>query len=222
MKFKVNEIFTSLQGEGTRAGRICCFIRLTGCPLRCIYCDTEYAFYEGQMKELDEILNEVVKQIGTPKTEINAPFVELTGGEPLAHPHAAELLRQLLDIHYEVAIETAGSHDLSVVPTEVIKIVDRKTPGSGEVDQWLETNLNYLVPGRDELKFVLVNESDYDWARAWCLDRKILDRQIILFSPAWGSLDPQWLAEKIIQDKLPVRFQTQLHKVIWGSDRTGV
>jgi 7-carboxy-7-deazaguanine synthase len=127
-----------------------------------------------------------------------------------------------LDIHYEVAIETAGSHDLSVVPREVIKIVDRKTPGSGEVDQWLETNLNYLVPGRDELKFVLVNESDYDWAKAWCLDRKILDRQIILFSPAWGSLDPQWLAEKIIQDKLPVRFQTQLHKVIWGSDRTGV
>ena len=121
-----------------------------------------------------------------------------------------------------MALETAGSHDLSVVPTEVIKIVDRKTPGSGEVDQWLETNLNYLVPGRDELKFVLVNESDYDWAKAWCLDRKILDRQIILFSPAWGSLDPQWLAEKIIQDKLPVRFQTQLHKVIWGSDRTGV
>ncbi|MFM8233747.1 MAG: radical SAM protein [Holophagaceae bacterium] len=222
MKFKVNEIFTSLQGEGTRAGRMCCFIRLTGCPLRCTYCDTEYAFYNGVMKELDEIINIVVEQIGTSKNDINAPFVELTGGEPLANPHTPELLRELLLLNYEVAIETAGSHDLSVIPSEVIKIVDRKTPGSGEVDRWLETNLNYLLAGRDELKFVLVDKADYEWAKAWCLERKILGHQIILFSPAWGSLDSQWLADKIIQDRLPVRFQTQLHKIIWGSNRTGV
>ncbi len=222
MKFKVNEIFTSIQGEGTRAGRVCCFIRLTGCPLRCVYCDTEYAFYNGQMKDLKEILDEVIKQVGTPRPEINAPFVELTGGEPLAHPHAPDLLRHLLTLQYEVAIETAGSHDLSSVPSEIIKIVDRKTPGSGEVDQWLETNLKYLVPGQDELKFVLVNESDYEWSKKWCLKRSIFDQHTVLFSPAWGSLNPQWLAEKIIQDQLPVRFQTQLHKVIWGADRTGV
>jgi len=222
MKFKINEIFTSLQGEGTRAGRMCCFIRLTGCPLRCVYCDTEYAFYEGQMKELDEISGEVIKQIGTPGSQINAPFVELTGGEPLAHPHTRDLLSHFLGLNYEVAIETAGSHDLSLVPSQVIKIVDRKTPGSGEVNQWLETNLMYLVLGQDELKFVLVNESDYDWSKQWCLERKILDHHTVLFSPAWGSLNPQWLAEKIIKDRLPVRYQTQLHKVIWGADRTGV
>jgi 7-carboxy-7-deazaguanine synthase len=151
MKFKVNEVFHSIQGEGARIGRPCLFIRLTGCPLRCTYCDTEYAFFAGGMRELDDLLLEVRRRLGPPRNGPNAPFVELTGGEPLAHPQAPELLRTLLGLGYEVALETAGSHDLAPVPRDVIKIVDRKTPGSGEVDRWLEANLDHMVPGQDEL-----------------------------------------------------------------------
>jgi 7-carboxy-7-deazaguanine synthase len=222
MKFKVNEVFHSIQGEGARIGRACLFIRLTGCPLRCSYCDTDYAFYDGTIRELDDLLAEVRQQLGPPQTGPCAPFVELTGGEPLAHPHAPELLRSLLGLGYEVALETAGSHDLALVPCEVIKIVDRKTPGSGEAHRWLESNLAYLVPGQDELKFVLCDEADYVWAKAWCAERAVWDRVEVLFSPVWGSLDPAWLAEQVVRDGLPVRVQVQLHKVIWGPARKGV
>jgi 7-carboxy-7-deazaguanine synthase len=222
MRFKVNEIFYSLQGEGTFAGRPCLFIRLTGCPLRCTYCDTEYAFYEGEMREQEDLLEEVRRWLGPPRQGPNAPFIELTGGEPLAIPHAPQLLRALLGLGFQVALETAGSHDLAPVPREIIKIVDRKTPGSGEGDRWLETNLQYLVPGQDELKFVLTNEADYEWAKGWCAERTIWDQVTVLFSPAHGTLEPAWLAERILADRLPVRFQMQLHKVIWGPGRTGV
>lgn len=222
MRFKVNEIFYSIQGEGTRAGRPCLFIRLTGCPLRCNYCDTEYAFYEGEMKEQEELLELVRHRLGPPRTGPNAPFIELTGGEPLAIPHAPQLLRALLTLGFEVAIETAGSHDLAPVPPEVVKIVDRKTPGSGEVDSWLESNLSYLVPHQDELKFVLTDAADYEWAKAWCAERHIWDRVTVLFSPVHDRLDPAWLAEKILEDKLPVRFQVQLHKMVWGPTKKGV
>jgi len=222
MRFKVNEIFFSLQGEGSRAGRPCLFIRLTGCPLRCSYCDTAYAFFEGEKRELVDILTEVQQRLGPPGTGPNSPFVELTGGEPLAHAEAPALLKALLDLGYEVALETAGSHDISRVPREVVKIVDRKTPGSGEVERWLESNLEHLVPGQDELKFVLSDEADYQWSKAWCEERHLFDRFDILFSPVWGKLDIRWLAERIIADQLPVRYQLQLHKLVWDPSQRGV
>jgi 7-carboxy-7-deazaguanine synthase len=222
VRFKVNEVFYSIQGEGTRAGRPCFFIRLTGCPLRCNYCDTEYAFYEGEMKEQEDLLDQVRQALGPARKGPNAPFIELTGGEPLAIPHAPQLLRALLGLGFEVAIETAGSHDLAPVPPEIIKIVDRKTPGSGEVDRWLEANLQHLVPQQDELKFVLSSEADYEWAKAWCRERSIWDQVTVLFSPITGRLDSAWLADRILEDRLPVRFQLQLHKLIWGAERTGV
>ena len=222
MRFKVNEIFLSIQGEGSRAGRPCLFIRLTGCPLRCVYCDTTYAFNEGTMMELEDILARTRALLGPPVAGPNAPFVELTGGEPLAHPEAPALLAALGALGYEVALETAGSHDLAPVPAGVVKIVDRKTPGSGEEARWLESNLDFMVSGQDELKFVLCDPADYAWARAWCAERDVLGRLDVLFSPVWGGLDATWLAEQIVRDRLPVRFQLQLHKLLWGPDRRGV
>ena len=222
MRFKVNEIFKSIQGEGSRAGRPCLFIRLTGCPFRCTYCDTTYAFFEGQPRELEAILAEVQARLGPAGQGPNAPFVELTGGEPLAHPGAPALLEALLGLGYEVALETAGGHDLAQVDPRVVKIVDRKTPGSGEANSWLATNLDHMVPGQDELKFVLCSPEDYAWARAWCEETGVLDRFEVLFSPVWGSLDPAWLAEQIVADGLAVRFQMQLHKIVWGADQRGV
>ena len=222
MRFKVNEIFLSIQGEGSRAGRPCLFIRLTGCPLRCVYCDTTYAFNEGNMMELEDILARTRALLGPPVAGPNAPFVELTGGEPLAHPEAPALLAALGALGYEVALETAGSHDLAPVPAGVVKIVDRKTPGSGEEARWLESNLDFMVSGQDELKFVLCDPADYAWARAWCAERDVLGRLDVLFSPVWGGLDATWLAEQIVRDRLPVRFQLQLHKLLWGPDRRGV
>jgi len=221
-RFKVNEIFFSLQGEGSRAGRPCLFIRLTGCPLRCTYCDTAYAFTEGEFMTLDAILADVSMRLGPPRKGPNAPFVELTGGEPLAHPQAPLLLQGLLELGFEVALETAGSHDISVLPAGVVKIVDRKPPGSGEGARWLESNLSHLVPGQDELKFVLSDEADYEWSKAWCAERGLFAHLDILFSPVWGKLDIRWLAEKVIADALPVRYQLQLHKLVWGPEQTGV
>ncbi|MCE1228956.1 MAG: radical SAM protein [Firmicutes bacterium] len=222
MALKVNEIFYSLQGEGTRAGRPCLFIRLTGCPLRCTYCDTAYAFTEGTFMERETLLAETVRRLGPPRPGPNAPFVEVTGGEPLAQGETPRLLQELLDLGYEVALETAGSHDLRPVPPAVVKIVDRKTPGSGEGHRWLESNLEFLIPGQDELKFVLSDEADYHWAKAWCEERGLFQRHDLLFSPVWQRLDPRWLAERMLADGLAARFQLQLHKLIWEPERRGV
>jgi 7-carboxy-7-deazaguanine synthase len=222
VRFKVNEMFFSIQGEGSRAGRPCFFIRLSGCPLRCGYCDTTYAYDEGELWTLEAILDRVRATLGPVRPGPNAPFVELTGGEPLAHAEAPALLRALLDLGFEVALETAGSHDLAAIDPRVVKIVDRKTPGSGEVGRWLDSNLEHLRPGQDELKFVLCGPEDYAWAKAWCHEHGVMDRLDVLFSPVWGQLDPTWLAEQIVHDQLPVRFQLQLHKLIWPPDRRGV
>ena len=222
MRFKVNEIFHSLQGEGSRAGRPCLFVRLSGCPLRCVYCDTTYAYHEGEVQELESILTQVSAALGPVQRGPNAAFVELTGGEPLAHPEAPALLKALLDLGYEVALETAGSHDLSRVDPRVVKIVDRKTPGSGESARWLDANLDYMISGQDELKFVLASVEDYHWAKAWCRQTGVMERLDVLFSPVWGQLDATWLAEEIIKDNLPVRFQLQLHKLLWDPARRGV
>ena len=222
MSLIINEIFTSLQGEGTRAGRLCLFIRTAGCSLRCSYCDTAYAFSEGRPMSGGEVLMEVHRRIGPPGKGPNAPFVEITGGEPLDQSASPALMRALLERGYEVALETSGGQDLSVVPREVVKIADRKTPGSGMSHRWLESNLDHLVEGQDELKFVLCGEDDYAWARTWCLERGILERLDVLFSPVWGRLDPRWLAERIIADALPVRFQLQLHKLVWPPEMRGV
>lgn len=221
-RFKVNEIFYSLQGEGSRTGRPCLFIRLTGCPLRCSYCDTTYAFHEGSFMTLAELLSAVRERLGSPGSGPMAPFVELTGGEPLAHPGAPRLLQALLDQGFEVALETAGSHDLAPVPKAVVKIVDRKTPGSAESHRWLESNLDHLVAGQDELKFVICSPEDYAWARDWCAERQVWERVEVLFSPVWGGVEPTWLAEQILADRLPVRFQLQMHKILWAPDRRGV
>ena len=190
--------------------------------MRCVYCDTEYAFYDGIFRELEDIIQEVKHRLGPVRKGPDAPFVELTGGEPLSIPGAPQLLEAMLELGCEVALETAGSHDLALVPREVIKIVDRKTPGSGEGHRWLDSNLDQMVPGQDELKFVLLDQADYEWAKAWCLDRGVWDRYTVLFSPVHGKLDPVWLAESILADGLPVRFQMQLHKLIWDADRSGV
>ncbi len=218
----VSEIFQSIQGEGSRAGRPCLFIRLAGCPLRCRYCDTRYAFAGGTPWSREALLEETRRRLGPPRKGPNAPFVELTGGEPLDQAGTPALLEGLLGLGYEVALETAGSHDLGPVPPAVVKIVDRKTPGSGEAHRWRETNLELLVPGQDELKFVLLDEADYRWAADWCAERDVWERVEVLFSPVWGSLDPRWLAERIIADGLPVRFQLQLHKLVWGPETKGV
>ena len=222
MSLKVSEIFYSIQGEGSRSGRPCLFVRLTGCPVRCTYCDTAYAFYKGNIMEINEIVDRIVSIIDLPRLGPNAPFVELTGGEPLAQSDAIPLLTALVNLGYEVALETAGSHDISLVPHSVVKIVDRKTPDSGAVQHWLESNLEFIIQGQDELKFVLCSCNDYFWSKHWCETRCVFDRLNIIFSPAWGRLDAAWLAERILQDAVPVRFQLQLHKLVWGPDKCGV
>jgi 7-carboxy-7-deazaguanine synthase len=215
---RVTEIFHSIQGEGTWAGLPCTFVRLTGCPLRCAWCDTEYAFHGGERRTLDSILAEVAS-IGT-------RLVEITGGEPLIHPNAFVLARRLLDAGYTVLVETSGAIDVSPLDPRAHKIMDLKAPGSGEVARNLWSNLDHLTP-RDELKVVLKDRADYEWARDTIRVRGLDERQrrgelrAILFSPVWDSLDFQQLAEWILEDRLPVRFQLQLHKLIWGGQAIG-
>ncbi len=216
---RVTEIFHSIQGESTWAGLPCTFVRLTGCPLRCTWCDTEYSFHGGEKRTLDEILEEVEK-IGT-------PLVEITGGEPLIHRNAFRLAERLLERGYTVLVETSGAVDVSPLDERVHKIMDLKCPGSGEEGRNLWSNLEHLT-GRDEIKFVIKDRTDYEWAREVIrergLDRRVRDGSLraILFSPVWDTLDFQELAEWVLEDRLPVRYQIQLHKVIWGANVPGV
>ena len=210
---KVNEIFHSIQGESTHAGRPCVFVRLTGCNLRCTWCDTEYAFFEGRRMSLDA----VVAAVG----EFGCRLVEITGGEPLLQPGTVPLMRALLDAGYEVLVETGGHVPIDEVPDGVGRIVDVKCPGSGESDRNHWDNLARLRPG-DEVKFVLADAGDYAWA-ADVVRRLELDRRApVLFSPVTGRLAPGDLAGWILRDRLPVRFQIQVHKVLWPDVVRGV
>lgn len=216
---RVTEIFHSVQGESTWAGVPCTFVRLTGCPLRCVWCDTAYAFHGGERMELDAIVRRV--------EEIGTPVVELTGGEPLVHPNAFVLARMLLDRGYTVLVETSGAVDVSPLDARAHRIMDIKCPGSGEVERNLWSNLEHLT-ARDEVKFVIADRADYEWAvdvvRTRGLDERVRSGELraILFSPVWDSVDFRELAEWILEDRLPVRYQIQLHKVIWGANVPGV
>jgi 7-carboxy-7-deazaguanine synthase len=210
----VNEIFHSVQGESTRAGVRCVFVRLTACDLRCSWCDTPYAFHEGRKMSLQEVL-ETVASYG-------CPTVELTGGEPLLQKDVYPLMTALLDAGYTVLIETGGHVSLAQVPDAVIKIVDVKCPGSGEAHRMHWDNLSRLS-AHDEVKFVIRDREDYDYARD-VLTRYELDRRCaaVLFSPVHGVLDPRQLAEWVLADRLPVRVQLQVHKYIWDPQTRGV
>ena len=208
VSLKISEIFFSLQGETSRAGLPTVFVRLTGCPLRCVWCDTEYAFSGGSNMSLPDILADVV--------QYSVRRVCVTGGEPLAQKGCLPLLVALCGAGYEVSLETSGALDISGVDVRVARIVDLKAPGSGEFDKNRWENLA-LLKVSDELKFVLKDRADYEWARDVIRDHRLDARCPLLFSPVQGDLEPKTLAEWILADRLPVRFQVQLHKLLWGN-----
>ncbi len=213
----INEIFYSIQGESTFAGQPCVFVRLTGCDLRCTYCDTEYAFFEGKRWTLDAIVDEVAKH--------PCKLVELTGGEPLLQKRVHLLMARLCDLGYTVLIETSGAHDIAPVDPRVHRIMDLKTPSSGECARNRMSNLP-LLGARDEVKFVIGSEEDYAWAKAQVLagNSGWADQvNAILFSPVFGKFTPLELATRILADALPrVRMQIQMHKLIWEPNQRGV
>ena len=210
LTLKISEIFYSLQGEASRAGLPTVFVRLTGCPLRCVWCDTEHAFSGGQRMSLTRILEEV--------GHYGIRQVCVTGGEPLAQKNCLQLLSALCAAGYEVALETSGALDISAVDSRVSRIVDLKAPGSGEFGKNRWQNLELLTP-RDELKFVLKDRADYEWARDTVIERRLDTLCPLLFSAVQGELEARTLAEWILADRLPVRFQLQLHKLLWGNMR---
>ena len=210
---KINEIFYSIQGEGTKAGLPCIFIRLTYCNLRCSYCDTEYAFYDGNEIGIDDIFTEVEKY--------NCNLVEVTGGEPLVQSESIELMKLLCDKGYEVMLETGGSLPINKVDARVKIILDFKCPTSKMMKKNDYNNINFLKP-IDEIKFVIGNREDYDWSKDLISKYNLSSKCEILFSTVFGSLENLELVEWILEDNLKVRFQTQLHKYIWEPDRKGV
>ena len=212
---RITEIFYSIQGESSYAGRPCVFVRTTGCNLRCVWCDTEYAFYGGRDMSVDEVFEEI-ERLGH-----GCRLVELTGGEPLLQRDIGDLARRLLSAGYAVLCETSGSVTVGEVPAEVLKIMDIKCPGSGEAEANDWRNLELLKPGQDELKFVIAGREDYEWAVRQLRERD-LDRFVVHFSPEFDSMDVRELAEWILADGLPVRVQLQLHKLIWEPAVRGV
>jgi len=208
-RLRISEIFISLQGESTTVGVPTVFVRLTGCPLRCVYCDTEYAFRGGEFMLADDVVAGVARY--------QVQHVTVTGGEPLAQPACLPLLGRLCDAGYRVSLETSGALDISQVDPRVMKVMDLKTPGSGEVEKNRFANLQYLSP-RDQVKFVICDREDYRWACRTLEQHHIAGRCEVLFSPSFGQQDATALAEWIVADRLPVRFQLQLHKILWGDE----
>ena len=207
---RINEIFFSLQGESSRVGLPTVFVRLTGCPLRCGYCDTAYAFHDGKTRLIDDVINEVRQH----KTN----YVCVTGGEPLAQKNCLTLLMKLCDLDYSVSLETSGAINISEVDPRVSRIVDIKTPGSGEVDKNRWENLAHLTR-HDEIKFVITSEADYRWAALLIEEKKLNELAPVLFSPSFNDVRVEHLAAWILRDRLNVRMQIQLHKIIWGEKR---
>jgi 7-carboxy-7-deazaguanine synthase len=207
---RITEIFYSLQGETRTIGLPTVFVRLTGCPLRCSYCDTEYAFYGGEKKNISDIVTEVMSY--------QPRYVTVTGGEPLAQQSCHELLTALCDQGVEVSLETSGAMDISLVDPRVVVVMDLKTPGSGEVEKNRYSNLDLLKP-TDQLKFVICNREDYDWSKAQLDHYQLPARCEMLFSPIHGELQPAQLADWIVEDNLPVRMQIQMHKYLWGEEQ---
>jgi len=210
---RVNEIFHSIQGESGHAGLPCVFVRLTGCNLRCRWCDTEYAFHEGQELSVAEVLAEVDRH--------GCPLVEITGGEPLLQEDAPELMARLLERGHQVLLETGGSLPIESVPDGVVRIVDIKCPASGEVERNRWENVDHLK-ATDELKFVIADRTDYEWAARQIRERDLTRRCAVLFSPVHDELDPGELAGWVLADRLPVRVQVQLHKILWPGVTRGV
>ena len=213
MALKINEIYYSVQGESTHAGRPCIFIRLTYCNLRCSYCDTEYAFYDGKDMEITDIMSEIKRW--------DCNLVEVTGGEPLFQDECIDLLNELVNSNYEVMLETGGSLSISDVPKKVVKIVDFKCPSSGMVKKNLWSIVDDLQT-HDEVKFVIGNREDFDWAKDHITEYSLDKICTLLFSPTFGEIDPQQIVEWILAENLPVRMQLQMHKMIWSPEEKGV
>jgi 7-carboxy-7-deazaguanine synthase len=206
-RLRINEIFHSLQGEADSVGFRTVFVRLTGCPLRCRYCDTEYAFHAGDWRDLDSVLESV--------REFDASHVCVTGGEPLAQPNCLVLLERLCDAGFKVSLETSGAMSIAGVDPRVVRVLDVKTPGSGEAARNRVENFPLLTP-RDQVKFVICSREDYDWSKAYLQEHALRERCQVLFSPSYTEVPAATLADWILADRLPVRFQLQLHKVLWG------
>lgn len=213
-KLTINEIYLSVQGESTWVGLPCVFVRLTACDLRCTYCDTEYAFYEGKKRPLQKIFDEVVA--------FECPLVEITGGEPLLQKNVLPLMAALCDAGKTVLIETSGAHDISKIDPRVHRIMDLKTPSSGECARNLFANVAFLEE-RDEVKFVIGSREDYEWTRQQILDHSLNTRvRAVLLSPIFGKIEPRDIVDWMLADKVPARFQLQMHKFIWEPRARGV